>query len=272
MKTQLALAPTFISENRLRELVPAAFAEAAHPRVSKSYRFISSTSVVERMAELKFNPVDAMNCRTYDRKSGKLIKVDSPTGPHSITFEPEKQITIGKAGKIGRVQVVMVNSHDRSRRFDLRAGVFRLVCSNGLIAGSTFASAHLTHLQSTTKDLDAKIQAVIDSTGRLYDLVSAMDRKRLDPLEQTAFVRGAMKLRFGKSSNWKIKPEQLLEVRREEDKSDSLWTIFNRVQENLLRGGVRSEATGFTTVPVISPVTNYRVNTTLWDLAETFVN
>ena len=69
-------------------------------------------------------------------------------------------------------------------------------------------------------------------------------------------------------------PDQL-PVRRIDDRAPDLWTTFNRVQENVIRGGMRGQsvdANGRRQVRAVRAVTgidqDVKLNRALWTLAE----
>lgn len=265
------LTTSFLSDTALRRSCPAAFAEHPAAHVSENYHFVPSTQIIDQMKTFEYFAIGTMSEKAKVKQAGATVKTLSSTGAHSITFEPKEQNLVGPKG-IGRLQITMLNSHDTSRRLQLRAGIFRLVCANGLVAGASFASVNLTHLNSTMAGVDDAISKVIESTKKVEKLIGQMAKRQLTGKQQLKFAESAMTVRYGDESKWKIKPAQLLGVRRPEDDDASLWVVFNRIQENVLRGGLRSELTGFETVPVVSPVTNFATNASLWDVAESFLN
>ena len=69
----------------------------------------------------------------------------------------------------------------------------------------------------------------------------------------------------------RVPAHQLLEARRPEDQGDDLWRVFNRVQENMIKGGVvgRSPTGRNTRTHGIRAMDNtVRVNQKLWEIAE----
>lgn len=67
---------------------------------------------------------------------------------------------------------------------------------------------------------------------------------------------------------------QLLTCRRGEDLRGDLWSVFNRIQENVLRGGLsRRSPTGrlVRSWRITSIREDVRLNSGLWDLAEAMV-
>ena len=89
---------------------------------------------------------------------------------------------------------------------------------------------------------------MIEGAFRVLDDFEAVDASTegmkaltLRPEEEHAFATAALALRFGERTGDQPPPpitaEQLVEARRPEDLGHSLWTTFQRVQENTLRGG-----------------------------------
>lgn len=222
---------------------------------------------MQRLDEYGYRPVAAVNPKKKSHgKTGPLVP--SLTGPHMITFEPEAPQNLGQEG---RLQVVLINSHDRTKRFRLAAGFLRFVCSNGLIAGSADLQIRATHIDGHCLQLDEQIESTLSHAARLTYLVEQMRDAKITPARQLTFAKDAMSLRFGDTSLWKIKPAQALEARREEDRGDDLWRVFNRVQENLTKGGIHNENTPMPTFPLTRPRQTFNFNSKLWDLAETLI-
>ena len=69
-----------------------------------------------------------------------------------------------------------------------------------------------------------------------------------------------------------IDSKELLYVHREEDDDLSLWTVFNRVQEAMIRGGVkgtnRHTRKGFTSKAISSIDANLKLNKELFSTVQ----
>lgn len=66
-------------------------------------------------------------------------------------------------------------------------------------------------------------------------------------------------------------PDDILQVRRNEDKSDDLWTTYQRVQENMTKGGVwgkTAKGKFQRTRPVNGIDGDVKLNRALWEMAE----
>ena len=253
--------------NHLREVCPSAFAEAPHNSVSDKYLHVPSSEIITTLADYGFFPVSAVQPKCKEHGSyGKYMP--SETGAHLITFEPKKRIEI--AGE-GNLQVILQNSSDRTRRLKLTAGLIRWACSNGLISGTGLNSVVEYHLQGREANIEARIEDVITHAGSLDSHVTRMIGEELDPRKVKQFGKDALALKYGTRTP-PITADQALAPRREEDEGSNLWKVFNRTQENLVKGGIKSENTGRSTTPIATPKLLHKLNVELWDLAESYVN
>jgi hypothetical protein len=256
-----------IDINTLREECPAAFATAPCSRVSKKYSFLPSSEIIEKLDDYGFKPVSFNQPKAKENgKTGRLVP--SSTGAHLIDFEMPNGFEIKGEGKL---RVTLFNSSDRSRRFTLAAGFFRWVCENGLIAGIKTDMVQRVHVKGQSEDVFDRIEEVIDHAGRLEQSVQAMSSQELKVKQVEAFAQEALRIKYANAAS-PITTGQALATRRSEDEGNTIWNVFNRVQENLVRGGIRSEETGRQTVEVGSPKLLFKLNTRLWDLAESYVN
>jgi len=173
-------------------------------------------------------------------------------------------------------EVVLLNSHDGTSAYHLRLGLFRVVCTNGLIvATGTFPSVRVMHRHDV---VDAVVTGAIELSERFEQLaheVRLMEQRLLFRDEQRHLAERALSLRYHDAPHSGMQPSQLLTCRRPEDSRESLWTLLNRIQENLIRGGlVRHAASGrlSRTRRITSIREDVRLNTGLWDLATGFLD
>jgi hypothetical protein len=112
------------------------------------------------------------------------------------------------------------------------------------------------------------VHAVLDQAPWVTEAVRAWQAIELNPDEQMAYAEEAHTLRFA-DANGEVR--QLLHARRPADDGPTLWKIFQRVQENVVRGG--SSAIGnrrqqVTTREVRGIDGNIQLNRALWSLTE----
>jgi hypothetical protein len=244
------------NETALLELPKSALAEHAGSGTSEKYLFIPTTQVVSALNDLGWSPV-----------WGKEVKTRAPQRvgfqKHIIRFrktDPANEIRIGDS----LAELVMVNSHDRTSAYQFRAGIYRLVCENGLIVSTAeFGAIKARHAGSLESILDASMQ-ITNKMPEVAEMVAEMGKKELDAKVQLQMAARAGEIRWGQDQKI-VAPEMLLETRRDEDKPNDLWTVFNRIQENVLRGGM--EGRGRRVTAIRGMQRNLGINERLWEMA-----
>jgi hypothetical protein len=173
-------------------------------------------------------------------------------------------------------EIVLDNSHDGTGAYRLMAGLFRLACLNGLIvAEGNVTSVSVRHVGAATagKVIDGAFQ-VLEETPKAVAAIGEWRGIALPEPARVAFAEAARDLRWGRDdANNTLAPveaAQLLRANRLTDNGNDLWTTFNRVQENVIRGGVAGRGSTnrrLTTRAVNSPAANVKLNRDLWALA-----
>lgn len=242
----------------LRTACPAIFAQEPAPGVSDRYSFIPTDEVLEPLLEEGWRVTDF---RSQPRGRGGP---PNPTGFHMLRLVPPgKIVSIGD----GRMEACLMNSHNRSRKINVRAGIYRLVCKNGLMLPSGMSvgqsSLHLD-TQITVDDVLAAFNAVAASFTRVCGAVDMLKARSLSPTEQAEFAAAALMSRYGNCTPT-ISTDAILRPRRDADRGDTLWLTLNRVQENIM-WGVRDGK--HHSKPIGSLVEQTRVNSAIWSLAE----
>ena len=249
-----------LSLEDVRHRAPAVFADSAHERTSSSYRFIPTERVLTGLMQAGFVPVEARQTRarhgiTHARHVVRLRR----------RFETVQL-------KDSVPEVVFLNSHDGTSAYQLRVGIFRVVCTNGLIVSmGSFPSFRVAHRGDIVDEVVASALDISERFGILAGQVERMERRLLPKEEQLAFAERALAARFSESKETGIQPAQLLTCRRREDLGNDLWSVLNKVQENILRGGLMRLAPSgrrSRTRRITSIREDVRINSRLWDLAE----
>jgi hypothetical protein len=248
-----------LSSETLRQRVPAVYAPGAHERTSSSYTFISTARVLDALKLAGFEPVEA---RQAARARSALH------ARHMIRLR-RRSDTIQLRDAIA--EIVFLNSHDGTSAYQLRVGLFRVVCTNGLIVSAgVFPTWRVMHRGDVVADVVTAALQITESFGALARAVERMERTSLDRLQQLDFATEALALRFPKDLHAGLQPAQLLVPRRAEDVGNDLWRTFNVVQENILRGGLvrRSASNRLTRTRRITSIReDVRLNSGLWELA-----
>jgi hypothetical protein len=253
----------------LQSRVPSIFTTEGAAGTSDKYKHISTIDVVKGLMSEGFMPVKAMQNRT--RKIDK-----APFTKHMLRFRHTSTVpTVGGLFP----ELVLVNSHDGLSSYRLMAGLYRLICSNGLVAGDTFKEVRVKHQGDVINNVIEGSYEVMKETTKLLEHAEHMGGIELTHPEKTIFAEVVHQLRFdGDDSLTKeaIKPEQFLKLRRyQEHGKNDLFTVFNVVQENVIKGSLRGwtrdekgHVKRVSTREIKSIDQNTALNRSLWTLAE----
>ena len=249
-----------LSNDEIARYAPAVVAQAPHASVSDRYSFLRTIDVVDALRGAGWLPVFAGQGKARDITRNGVQR-------HVVRFRhADAQLKVGDAA----AELVLLTSHDATSAFQFHAGLFRYVCGNGLvIADGTFSKISIPHRNVTTAEVIEASYEIIRDVPKLGESVEAMRAVQLSADEQTAFANAASLARWGEQAP--ADPRALLLARRTEDRGADLWTTYNRVQENLVRGGVRVRAADGKRkkVRAIASVTeDTKLNKALWTLAE----
>jgi hypothetical protein len=136
-----------------------------------------------------------------------------------------------------RLELVLMNSHDGGCAFRIFAGVFRLVCSNGLVVSdASYGAISIRHTRKTVDQVITASQGIAGHSDRIGESIAAFRQRQLSDAERNDFAARALTLRYDSLEAAPVRPSFLLEAKRREDSGASLWQAFNTVQENMMRG------------------------------------
>ncbi|MFZ6764974.1 DUF932 domain-containing protein, partial [Pseudoroseomonas sp. WGS1072] len=231
----LANGKTPLTDEQIRLLAPSAFAAEAHESRSARYTYIPTSEVIAGMRDNGFLPVMAKQSRTRDAGKRDFTK-------HMIRFR--YQGAVAGQRRVGETfpEIVLVNSHDGSSAYQVMAGVFRLVCLNGMVVTEREGEeVRVSHKGDVVSRVIEGSYEVLEDANTAIAAAEAWTGLRLSRDEQMALADAARTLRFGDAEGnveTPIQAEQMLAVRRHDDRGDDLWRTFNRVQEAAIRGGL----------------------------------
>lgn len=254
---------------QLKRFAPTIFAKRAIEGVSDNYGHVATYQIIEAMKENGYACVEV-------RQSQRRDETRMPFTKHMLKFRREG--TLKALMKRGDVvpQVVMLNSHDRSSGFHLHAGMFRVICSNGLIVadGQFVEPIKVRHSVHMIQDIVKRSTELIKGADGVYTIREQMLAVQMTDRSAAQFANRALEFRPPRRTGLLL-PETLLAVRRDEDKPNDLWHVFNRVQENMLRGGneTRTEEGRIAMTKGIGRIErDVQVNSALWGLAVETLN
>jgi hypothetical protein len=250
---------TLFNETALRNAAPAIFAKSPADHVSEKYNFVPTYEVLEQMQEQGFVPVSAQQVRSAK---------DYDSAKHLVRLRHREALDVTE----GYVpEVILTNSHGWQSRLLLNAGIYRFVCSNGLmVASQTFGSVGERH--SSQFDYSKMAANFLNSVGDTIVHVNRFMETELDKEQEDSFLRKASILRFGKKAQQDSRYKGLLNAhRRKEDEGNDVWRTLNRVQENSIRGGFQDPITGRNVRELRGIDSINETNAGVWQIAESFL-
>lgn len=242
-----------ISLNSLRERVPAIFTKTPSPKVSDRYSFADSEYYLQKFIDANWTIHSA-------RQVSK-----SEYAPHQVILRNNDIATVGDL----LPQLIFTNSHNGIKKMTMDTGIYRLVCSNGLVVPTSITqSLSIKHLDLGDSTTDTIVNSFYEKVPIIMNNIDRMRNKILTDDEIDNFTYNALQIRFtnavGININDVVKPLRL------EDNSDDLWTVFNVVQEKLIRGGIQLPSKRHSR-PINNFVNDNNINTKLWELAEQYI-
>ena len=262
---------SYLTKDQVKALAPVAFAtEPTSDKVSSKYLHVNTETIIDDLEKLGWLPVTASQ-----RKSrGK----DTIFSKHMVSFQNPDLMIKGKNGDDAFPRIILTNSHDGFNSFQFRVGIYRIVCSNGLVvADEEFSAFSIKHKGYTFEELQTVVASAVADLPNKVEVLNKMQVRMLTPEEQRQLAIDAMALR---SSNPDAKfdeasIEEILTATRKEDEGDSLWLVFNRVQESIINGGYSAALRG-SKVRKVKKIKSFEkdleVNQKLFKLATAFVN
>jgi Domain of unknown function (DUF932) len=262
--SQLSKTPKLLSNDDVIALAPATGSSGPVQQASERYSFVPTLTVIDALRDIGWFPIDV-------KQSKPRLDDHLDFQKHLVRFTHRQPAVLDNE----RVDLLLWNSHDLGSSFKIFAGVWRFVCGNGMMVGSEFLSFSHKHVGFDINKLVESAQKIANHAGVVAGQIIDMKAISLSHAEQSIFAEAAHRLIYDDPRNAPIRSEDLLSVRRNEDNEDNLWTVTNRCQENIIRGGLRgSKIDGngrrrkVTTRPVKSLDRDVKLNQALWHLAE----
>jgi Domain of unknown function (DUF932) len=251
----------------LKDAAPAALATQPRPGLSTKYTFFSTRELVSALETENWTVVEA--------KQAGGRKSPLETRKHQLIIADKAQAQQKGIGEYPRV--LLTNSHDGGGACKAEAGLWRIICSNGIVISDGFIqSVRVPHTRHTIEEVIKAAQGLRENAELIGEHVVKFREVKLTPAAQVEFAKLAIRLRFDGRFTGVVKPQDLLTLQRTADAGQSLWNTFNVVQEWLIKGGFPIlEPRYFEAIhrkgrPVKSIDDSGRLNKGLWDLAEQF--
>jgi hypothetical protein len=238
---------SYLTKDQLKDKCPLAFAEApTNPDVSGKYLFVNTETIVDDLDKLGWKPVQAAQ-----RKSRGKETIFSK---HMVAFQnPDIKIK-GSDGDDSFPRIIMTNSHDGMQAFKFSVGIYRLVCSNGLVvADEEFSDFKIKHKGYTFEELRGVVNEAVADLPNRVQVLNEMKNRVLTKEEKSKLALDAMLIRAGiapgseKAKKFNYDDETIIDIldpKRKEDEGDDLWRVFNVIQEKITQGDFHAALSG----------------------------
>jgi len=264
--------------DRIKQLAPAVFSTSHKETLSSRYQPLNTADLLPVLSDYGFVPTQAV--QRFGRKT------TAEHNHHMIAFAHRDSL-LQTSPKQDRGEIILYNSHDGTGAVRLFAGAYRFICSNGIVAGEGYDN-RIYHSRSGLNGFEEMLANTVQSLPKLLNAITMMKEKPLNRDRQVELATQAAQVR------WKMLGSQfedanirgsfatgqtvadLLLPTRWSDQTDDAWTVFNRVQEGVIRGKAMIQS--FTernpegvlrkSRPISSVAENVRVNRELWDIAQ----
>lgn len=233
----------FINKDDIKRLAPVALADKPTREVSGRYVFHSTEQIIDDLGQLGWMPTKAS--QRAPRHSDRL----STFSPHMVTFAHPDVTINGKDGDLLYPQIIVQNRMDGLGAFKFMAGIFRMICSNGLvIATEQFGTLAIRHVNYSFEDVRKVVQGRVEALPEQVESMNVMKQKNLTVGLQRQLATQALMIRNNVKAEGleaqefvkNVDPElikQLVTPFRPEDAGKDVWSTYNVVQERLVKGG-----------------------------------
>ena len=264
--------------DQVKAACPYAFAEnPTNPDVSDKYIQANTETVIEDLGKLGWYPVQAKQCRK--KKNSKGIR-----SFHMVVMESNDPRTniYGMGGELeAKVRIIIQNSHDGFNSFRFMMGCYRFVCSNGMVvADAQFADFSIRHINYTFEELRGVVANVMAEIPSVIGQMETMNLTVLTDEQKYEMAVETLKIRKGLSDEDKIIVDEttikdLLTPVRPEDEGDTLWAVFNVLQEKMIKGSFFAPSKNGKNRkqrPIKSIKKDIEYNQRLWRLASEYMS
>ena len=224
----LNLNQEFRTKSEIRQLASSIFTTQGAPGTSDKYAHISTEKIIDDMQVLGWGVVDAKQVKA--RKGEGYQK-------HLVVFRNNDIQITAEDGDNVFPQILLTNSHDGKNAFTFTAGLFRMVCENGLVVSSReFENMKIRHYGYSFEELQDTIKAMVEKLPLTVESLNKFRQVELSQEQALDFAKKALEVRLGDLDNIQIDFQDLLTPTRSEDRGNDLWSVYNVIQEKVIHG------------------------------------
>lgn len=222
----------FKTLEELKTIAPSIFTKQGAKTTSEKYTHIPTDTVIRDMELLGWNVVDAKEVKARKNTTQGFQK-------HLVVFRNNDVVIEGKDGDTVYPQVLLTNSHDGKNAFSFQAGLFRMICENGLVvATQQFENYKVRHMGYDFETLQSTIKTMVSKLPLTVEAMNKMKNVELEEQQMFDLAKSFLDLRVEGTENTYNENaiESILKPQRSADIGNGLWEVFNRLQENVMEG------------------------------------
>lgn len=268
----------FMTKEEIQKACPLAYRTEPTRKVSDKYVMANTATVIDDMEKLGWKVVEAKQRKASKRGNGTysyhMISFQHPDVHVMKTIDGEAQVDCYP-------RIILTNSHDGLNCFRFMVGLYRMVCSNGLvIATDQMSDLKIRHiyydfnaLREILAQAIGQVEMKLSRMGKAVQTILSEEQKRDLALKALAIRKNQKVEEMVVNTNTL---DNMLEPVRQEDEGDSLWNVFNVLQEKVVKGGfgevnIQNEQKVRKVRPVKSFVKDLWINQRLWEAMEEYI-
>lgn len=248
-----------ITIQEIQSVAPSVFNTQKAQKLSDRYTVVPTIDVVNQFMKAGWEVASA-------KQVGRGVY-----GKHSVRLRNSELPKVGDS----LLEAIITNSHDGTTKLQVGAGLYRLVCSNGLVVPmQELVNINQRHMNIQMDEVNQITEKFIEISPMIERSVNRMMDVKMDTEKKIDFVNKAIGIRWKNTEDIStLTLETIINPLRDGDTESNLWNTFNVVQEKLIRGGfVKEQGRNVRTVkPITSLNMDTMINQKLWELAETFI-
>ncbi len=225
-----------LTDEQIRKEAPSVFATEAFGR---SNRYLKVRTPLALMREAGLIP-------TFVTQSTTRIEGKAAFTKHLLRFR--KASDQGRSLIVGDEihEITLRNSHDGTSSYELGDGIFRLVCSNGLMRPINVSTSRFQHKASSEQQIVESTLRIIEEEDTVRQEVEVLKHIPFDREEQLLLAEVALRTRLGIDdeeeieANTPFRPANFLRVRVRGDNPNTAWGALNVVQYNGVNKGLQA--------------------------------
>ena len=225
----------FLSLEEIKEMAPSVFTTNGSKDTSDKYTHIPTDRVIRDLEVLGWKVADVKEVAARKEDNKGFQK-------HLVVFRNEDVVITGEDGDIVYPQILLTNSHDGKNSFKFQAGLFRMICENGLvIADESFEDYSIRHMGYDFDALQSLIKDMVSNLDLTVESMNKMKQIELNEEQQLELAKRLLDIRLENTGNAydDYQPKSINYSQRKEDNGVDLWSVFNRQQENIIEGNFK---------------------------------